>query len=134
VRPRFLLDTHVVVRWITAPKKLSGDQIRILREAIRKSEPVALSSVSLLEIAVLFGRGARRGESAADRILAELGRSPSFQIEPFNIDLAEEVAALGDALRDPSDRAIVCTARLRGLRLLTSDQRIINSGLVPVVA
>jgi PIN domain nuclease of toxin-antitoxin system len=124
----------VVVRWITAPKKLSGDQIRILREAIRKSEPVALSSVSLLEIAVLFGRGARRGESAADRILAELGRSPSFQIEPFNIDLAEEVAALGDALRDPSDRAIVCTARLRGLRLLTSDQRIINSGLVPVVA
>lgn len=134
MRPRFLLDTHVVVRWITAPKKLSGDQIRILREAIRKSEPVALSSVSLLEIAVLFGRGARRGESAADRILAELGRSPSFQIEPFNIDLAEEVAALGDALRDPSDRAIVCTARLRGLRLLTSDQRIINSGLVPVVA
>ena len=134
MRPRFLLDTHVVVRWITAPKKLSGDQIRILREAIRKSEPVALSSVSLLEIAVLFGRDARRGEPAADRILAELGKSPSFQIEPFNIDLAEEVAALGDALRDPSDRAIVCTARLRGLRLLTSDQRIINSGLVPVVA
>jgi PIN domain nuclease of toxin-antitoxin system len=134
VRPRFLLDTHVVVRWITAPKKLSGGQIRILREAIGKSEPVALSSISLLEIAVLFGRDARRGEFAADRILAELGRSPAFQVEPFTVDVADEVAALGDALRDPFDRAIVCTARVRGLRLLTSDQRIIDSGLVPVVA
>ncbi len=134
MKPRFLLDTDVAVRWITAPKKLSDDQIRILREAIGKSEPVALSSVSLLEIAVVFSRDGRRGEPAADRILAELGRNPAFQIEPFTLDLAEEVAALGDALRDQFDRAIVCTARVRGLRLLTSDQRIIDSGLVPVVA
>ncbi|MGA7236354.1 MAG: type II toxin-antitoxin system VapC family toxin [Bryobacteraceae bacterium] len=134
MRPRFLLDTHVAVRWITAPKKLSDDQIRILREAIRKSEPVALSAVSLLEIAVVFGRATRRGESTADRILAELGRSPAFQIEPFTIELAEEVATLGDVLRDPSDRAIVCTARVCRLRLLTSDRRIIDSGLVPVIA
>jgi PIN domain nuclease of toxin-antitoxin system len=124
----------VAVRWITAPKKLSDDQIRILREAIRKSEPVALSAVSLLEIAVVFGRATRRGESTADRILAELGRSPAFQIEPFTIELAEEVATLGDVLRDPSDRAIVCTARVCRLRLLTSDRRIIDSGLVPVIA
>jgi PIN domain nuclease of toxin-antitoxin system len=37
-------------------------------------------------------------------------------------------------LRDPSDRAIVATARVRNLRLLTSDQRIIGSNLVAVVA
>jgi PIN domain nuclease of toxin-antitoxin system len=66
--------------------------------------------------------------------LAELGRSPAFQIEPFTIELAEEVATLGDVLRDPSDRAIVCTARVCRLRLLTSDRRIIDSGLVPVIA
>lgn len=134
VTPRFLLDTHVVVWSFTGRRKLSREQNRVLEEAVRSREPVAVSSVSLLEIAVLFGRDARRGESTADRILAELGRSPAFQIEPFTIEVAEEVAALGDALRDPSDRAIVCTARVRGLRLLTSDQRIIDSGLVPVVA
>jgi PIN domain nuclease of toxin-antitoxin system len=36
-------------------------------------------------------------------------------------------------LRDPADRTIVATARVRNLRLLTSDQRIIESNLVPVV-
>jgi PIN domain nuclease of toxin-antitoxin system len=36
---------------------------------------------------------------------------------------------LGDALRDPADQAIVATARVGTLRLLTAD-----SGLVQVVA
>ena len=37
-------------------------------------------------------------------------------------------------LRDPADRAIVATARVHRLSLVTSDQRIIKSGLIPVVA
>jgi PIN domain nuclease of toxin-antitoxin system len=104
-----------------------------LEGAVRKREPVALSAVSLLEIALLADKEARRGESGAIRILRELNESPLFHIEPLTIDVAEEMAALGDELRDQYDRAIVCTARVRGLRLLTSDQRIIDSGLVPVV-
>ena len=134
MRPRFLLDTHIVIWSLTAQKRLSREQIRVLEEAVRKREPVAMSAVSLLEIALLAGKEARRGESDAMRILREVSESPLFHIEPLTVDVAEEVAALGDALRDPSDRAIVCTARVRGLRLLTSDRRIIDSGLVPVVA
>jgi PIN domain nuclease of toxin-antitoxin system len=42
-------------------------------------------------------------------------------------------AALLSVLRDPSDRAIVATARIHRLRLVTSDQRIVESKLVPVV-
>jgi PIN domain nuclease of toxin-antitoxin system len=49
------------------------------------------------------------------------------------VDVAAEVAAIGGSLRDPADRATVGTARVRRLRLVTSDQRIIDSGLVPVV-
>jgi PIN domain nuclease of toxin-antitoxin system len=49
------------------------------------------------------------------------------------VEVAAEVAALGGYLRDPADRAIVSTARVRRLKLVTSDQRIIDSGLVPVV-
>jgi PIN domain nuclease of toxin-antitoxin system len=37
-------------------------------------------------------------------------------------------------LRDPADRVIVATARVHGLRLLTSDQRILESHLVSTVA
>ncbi len=133
MRPRFLVDTHVVVRWLAEPKKLSGGQIRVLREAVRRREPVAVSAVTLLEIAVLFGEGAMRGNLTAADILSELESNPAFHIEPLTIEVAAEVAALGDALRDPADRAIVCTARVRGLRLLTSDRRIVDSQLVPVV-
>jgi PIN domain nuclease of toxin-antitoxin system len=47
-------------------------------------------------------------------------------------EVALDVASLG-VLRDPADRAIAATARVHGLRLVTSDQRISESKLVPVV-
>jgi len=40
---------------------------------------------------------------------------------------------VGDSLRDPGDPEIVATARVHRLRLLTADQRIIESALVPVI-
>ncbi|HTS30516.1 MAG TPA: PIN domain-containing protein [Bryobacteraceae bacterium] len=48
-------------------------------------------------------------------------------------EVAQEAAALAGALRDPGDCVIVATARSHGLKLLTSDQRIIDSDLVPVI-
>jgi PIN domain nuclease of toxin-antitoxin system len=60
-------------------------------------------------------------------------QSPVFQILPLTYEVAAEVASLR-GLRDPADRAIVATARVHRLRLVTSDQRIIESKLVPVLA
>ena len=132
--PRYLLDTHVLVRWIGEPKKLSRDQTRALREAVRRREPVAISAVTLLEVAVLFGKGAKRSHVDIDELLGELASNPAFQIAPLTVEIATEVALLGGSLHDPVDRAIVATARVCRLTLITSDQRIIDSGLVPVVA
>lgn len=130
---RFLLDTHILVYWLASPRKLSREQLRVLREAARHKEPVAISAITLLEIAVLFGEGGRRHVTPAAAILNKVEPNPAFRIVPFTVDIATEVAAIGDALRDPADRAIVCTARAHGLRLVTSDRRIIDSNLVPVV-
>jgi PIN domain nuclease of toxin-antitoxin system len=131
---RYLLDTHIAVRWLATPKKLTREQMRVLREATRRREPVAISPVTLLEIAVLFGEGSKRAEFAASEILGQLESNPAFEILPLTVEVAREVAALGPSLRDPTDRAIVATARVHQLRLITSDQRIIASQLVPVVA
>jgi len=60
-------------------------------------------------------------------------QSPVFQILPLTYEVAAEVVSLG-VLRDPADRAIVATARVHRLRLVTSDQRITESKLVAVVA
>ena len=130
--PRLLLDTHIVVRWLTNPKKLSREQICVLEAAVRCAEPVALSAMSLLEIAVLGSAGRLGIKVPLDELFEDL-EAPLFQILPITREVAAEVALLG-TLRDPAGRAIVATARVHRLRLVTSDQRIIESKLVPVVA
>jgi PIN domain nuclease of toxin-antitoxin system len=68
-----------------------------------------------------------------EKVFYELDTNPAFRIIPLTTDIAYEMAAMGNALRDPGDRVIVATARVHRLRLLTADQRIIESDLVPVV-
>jgi PIN domain nuclease of toxin-antitoxin system len=89
-----------------------------------------LSAITLIEIVLIPGYQLR---SSAREILAALESESSFRIVPLDIDIADEFAAIGDSLRDPADRIIVATARIHRLRLVTSDQRIINSKLVSVV-
>ena len=120
-----------MVRWLTNPKKLSREQARALESAVRRAEPVALSAMSLLEIAVLGSAGKLGIKVPLDELFEDLEVS-LFQILPITFEVASEVALLGN-LRDPADRAIVATARVERLRLVTSDQRIIASKLVPVV-
>ena len=103
----------------------------MLEAAVRRTEPIALAAISLLEIAVL-GSAGRLGLKVALEELFEDLQGPVFQILPLTFEVAAEVASLG-SLRDPADRAIVATARVERLRLVTSDQRIIESKLVPVV-
>jgi len=112
-------------------KKLSREQTRSLMEAIRRGEPLALSAVTLVELAVLTSEGRLR--ISLEDIFDELRANPLFRVFPLTYEIASEVASLGRVLRDPADRAIVATARVHRLRLVTSDQRIIESKLVPVI-
>ncbi len=130
--PRFLLDTHVLVRWLAEPRRLSRDQTRVVDEAARRGEPVAISAVTLLELAVLLAEGRHRIRASMEELFGELA-NPLFSILPLTIEVATEVARLDSALCDPADRAIVATARVHRIRLLTSDQRIIESKLVAVI-
>jgi PIN domain nuclease of toxin-antitoxin system len=61
---RLLLDTHVVIRWLAAPKKLPREQVRVLRVAVRRREPVAA------EVAALGGSL----RDPADRAMVATGR------------------------------------------------------------
>jgi PIN domain nuclease of toxin-antitoxin system len=85
----------------------------------------------ILEIAVLTSERKRRLNASLSQLFDQL-QSPLFRILPLTYEVATEAALLGN-LRDPADRAIVAAARVHRLTLLTSDQRIIESKLVPVV-
>jgi PIN domain nuclease of toxin-antitoxin system len=104
----------------------------VLDAAVRRSEPVAVSAVSLLEISVLASQGRIRLKMTIGEFFDHLQVGAVFQIQPLTFQVATEVGLLG-SLRDPADRAIVATARVQQLRLVTSDLRIIDSKLVPVV-
>jgi len=129
---RFLLDTHVLLRWLFDPKKLSREQTRVMREAERRGERVALSGSSLIEIAIWANEGRNRADVRVEDLFAELEFNPILQILPITIPIAVDAGAIG-VLRDPADRTIVATARVHRLRLLTSDQRIVNSRLVSII-
>ncbi len=130
--PNYLADTHVVVRWYAEPRKLSREQTRVLDQATSRREPVAISAATLVEIAILLNDGRHRIKAKTEDLLSELEADPLFLIFPITIPIAVAAGALS-LLRDPADRTIVATARVHRLRLLTSDQRIIASNLVPVV-
>jgi PIN domain nuclease of toxin-antitoxin system len=132
LNPRLLLDTHIVIRWISDSKKLSRSQCRVLDDAEGRGECVGVSAFSLIEI-VLLAEGRKRLGAGVNELFRELDTNPAIRIIPLTMDVALEMAALGEALRDPGDRVIVATARVHRLRLLTADLRIIESDLVPVI-
>jgi PIN domain nuclease of toxin-antitoxin system len=115
------------------PKKLSREQSRVLRDASVRQELLGLSAVSLIEIGMVFGRDSKRGPISANVILNTLATHRGVQIFPITFEIAEELADLGKSLGDMADRAIVATARVERLKLVTADQRIIESELVPVI-
>ena len=88
--------------------------------------------MSLLEIAMLAGGEKALVKLPLEDFFRDLSSNPVFRVLPLSYEVALEAAALG-GLRDPADRAIAATARVHRLRLVTSDQRIIESKLVPVL-
>ena len=130
--PRLLLDTHIVVRWLSDIKRLSREQAGTLERAVRRTEPIALSAMTLLEVAMLVSERKLNLKVNLDEFFNDLQSNPIFRILPITYEIASDVSSLL-ALKDPADRAIAATARVHRLQLVTSDQRIIESKLVPVI-
>ncbi len=92
-----------------------------------------LSSISLWEVLLLFGRGAIgvRGDPDA-WIDSALAQTP-IQEAPVTFDIARTSRKLHLSHQDPADQFILATAKVMGLTLVTADHRIIKSGEVPVL-
>jgi len=130
--PRLLLGTHILLRWFFESKKLSKDQLRATESAMGRGERLAFSAMSLLEIALLAGRDSQALNGPLDQSFRDPDSDAAFCLLPLTSGVALDAASLA-ALRDPSDRTIAAARRIHRLRLVTSDQHIVESGLVPVV-
>jgi len=133
VATRLLLDTHILLRWLHDRKKLTREQVRGMESSVRNRTPLALSAVTLLEIAMLAGDKRLALKTPLDQVFSRIKADPEFQLLPMTFEIALDAAHLG-ILRDPMDRAIAATARIHAFTLVTSDQRICESALVPVLS
>ena len=128
-----LLDTQALIWLATEPERLSRRAASAIRRT-RASGGIAIASISLREIALLFAGGHLRSSGTIDasiRVLLETTGAAVREITP-------EIAALStqfpeDYPKDPADRLIGATARAEGLSLVTRDAAIRASPLIRTV-
>ena len=131
---RLLLDTHILIWWQIDPSRLTAAQTRALDLSHEIGEQLGVAAITLWEIAKLVERRRVQFDQALDVVLHGIEHHPMLRVVRLDAYVAGESAALGARLRgDPADQLIVATARVHGLRLVTSDERIRRSDTVPVI-
>jgi PIN domain nuclease of toxin-antitoxin system len=128
---KYLVDTHVLVWWLTDDRKLRREHGRILERCEKSRAPVGLSAISLWEIAKLVERRRIELDQSVDEALGQIEASSLFTLVPISARIAIESTRLRSRFpADPVDQIVAATARCLGLALLTVDERIIDSGVV----
>jgi PIN domain nuclease of toxin-antitoxin system len=130
---KYLLDTHVMLWWLSDDRKLPREHAKLLERSERSGTAVGFSAISLWEIAKLVERRRIELDQSVDDSLEQLETSAFVTILPLTGRVAVESTRLGARFHsDPIDQVIVATARCHGLTLLTVDERIIESGVVAI--
>jgi PIN domain nuclease of toxin-antitoxin system len=129
-----LLDTHILIWWLSDPRKLSREQSRLLNQLEQAGEPARISAITIWESAMLVHRGRIEVAASLDSWIGELESHPLLDILAITARIAAESVRLDDTFpKDPADRLIVATARCHGLTLITADENIRSWGKVPLV-
>ncbi len=125
-----LLDTHILLWWFEDPKRLSSAQRRMLKRA-NDVNALGVSDATFWEVALLVERGRVRLALPLDEWLARATAAPLVERCGMSPAIAREIVSLAATFNwDPADRILVATARVLAVPLVTSDARIIDSGLV----
>jgi PIN domain nuclease of toxin-antitoxin system len=127
-----LVDTHVVV-WLAFDQDLISAKARTAIDDARKNaEGLAISDITLLELATLASKGRIRLDISLESFLEEV--ESRFVVLPISGRACARAMALPATYpRDPADRIIGATALVEGLSLLTADREIRQSREVQTI-
>jgi PIN domain nuclease of toxin-antitoxin system len=127
-----LVDTHVVVWLAFDPDQLSPKAIAAIDNARKEGGGLAISDISLLELATLVKKGRIRLAISLESFLQEV--QSRFVVLPMSARACVIALDLPPAYpNDPADRIIGATALANGLSLLTADREIRTSRALPTV-
>jgi PIN domain nuclease of toxin-antitoxin system len=113
---RYLLDTHVILWWLTDPQKIKPKAHEIIRD---KSNPIFISSASFWEMAIKKSIG----KLTLPHNLLESTISEGFQFLPIGPEDGLGIADLPLLHSDPFDRMLIMQAKRHELVLITNDSK-----------
>ena len=115
---RYLLDTHVIYRWMRNDRRLGRETRRILARS-----DCAVSAASIWEMLIKNSRGKLPlpEGSPGDAIEAQ-----GFRVLAITSRHVEATRRFDRAIADPFDRLLVATAAEEGMLLLTQDGGILE--------
>jgi len=127
-----LLDTHVVIWLVSGDPRLSKRARQSIDEARQGVGGLAISDFTLYEITLASRKKRIDVHISVESFLFELEQR--FVILPINREVCMRTLSFpSNYPRDPADRIIGATALAHGLTLITADQSIRNSGVVPAI-
>ena len=129
-----VLDTHILVWWMMEPRRLSLPQRTFLNKAEEQGEPLAVSAITLWELASAVERDRLEPPRPVREWLEEIESDPLTVVLPLTAPIAHEASQFGRKFSgDPADRIIAATALCHGLPLLTADAKIRRQRRISVV-
>lgn len=118
-----LVDTHVVVWLAFDQDQLSRKARTAIDQARRGADGLAISDITLMELATLASKGRVRLDISLESFLQEV--ETRFVVLPITGRACARAIGLPASYpRDPADRIIGATALVEGLSLLTADRDI----------
>ncbi len=128
----YVTDTHPLV-WYAGRhySKLSTKALRIFQDADRERLLVYVPAVVVWEITLLAHANRIRLQLPVDEWANALLARGGFELVPLDLPIAVEAGSFGFH-NDPFDAAIVATAQVKDLPLITKDNAITRSGRVEI--
>jgi PIN domain nuclease of toxin-antitoxin system len=127
-----LVDTYVVVWLALDQNQLSKNARAAIDDVRRNGDGLAISDITLLELATLSSTGRIRLNISLESFLREI--EARFTILPISGRACVRALGLPAVYpKDPADRIIAGTALVEGLSLLTADRAIRRSRALPTI-
>ena len=121
-----LVDTHVVLWLALEPARISKKAGAIIEETRHSGQGLAISDMTLLEIAMIESERRIQLSASLETFLSEV--EARFIVLPISGRVCVRAVGLPAAYpKDPADRIIGATALVEGISLVTADEDIRKS-------
>ena len=129
-RPVYVTDTHSLLWYLHNPKHLSPAAATAFGQVAANEADLIVPVIVIAEIIYVLQAG--KVTVDFESVLTRLQASPNVAIAPLTLEHALALRTL-TAVPEMHDRMVVAEAHLRNAALITRDQTITASSLVPVV-